>query len=190
MATRLVLYYMGTRRWLLVGGVLILAVTGTLGFISYERLSRQEALDAAAVTQVAGRRIEAKLMHFSDLARAYPAIGQTLGPDETPIGENELVWVIAINGSLLSGSCSPPLPGARCGPNWTLLVVRDHRTDLPPPKKGQAGTRASIVRVSDTDEWPSFFGALPDLESAPILLATTLAVSNNRSLSWSRVSAT
>jgi len=167
---------MGARRWLLTGGVLILVVTGTLGLVSYQRLSRQEALDAAAVTQIAGRRVEAKLMHFSDLARAYPAIGQPLRPDEKLIGDNELVWVIAISGRLLSGSCGAPEPGVvnGCTPNWTLLLVRDRRTDLPPPNQGQAGTRASIVRFSYADDWPSFFGALPDLESVPVLFVATV----------------
>lgn len=170
---------MGARRWLITGGVFILAVTATLGLVTYERLSRQEALDAAAVTQIAGRRVEAKLTHFSDLARAYPAIGQPLRPEKLIEG-NELVWVIVISGYLFSGSCgAPTFPGSgRCEPNWTVLVVRDRRSDLPPPKNGQAGTRASIVRASYTDDdWPSFFRALPDLESVPVLLFSTTSAS-------------
>jgi len=162
---------MGTKHWIIVGGVLILALTGTLGLISHERLSRQEALEAAAVTEGAGRRVEAKLMHFSDLARAYPPADQRLSPREDPIGENELVWVIVITGFLVSGSCSPPDPGivSRCGPNWTLLVVRDRRTDLPPAIDSQAGTRASIIRLDYSVDWPSFFHDLADLEFAPLL---------------------
>jgi hypothetical protein len=162
---------MGTKRWLIAAGALILALAGTLGIVSHERLSRQEALDAAAVTEIAGRRVEAKLMHFSDLARAYPAIGQPLWPDEKLIRDDELVWVIVMTGYLFSPSCGVPItPGTgHCGPNWTLLVVRDRRSDLPPPKKSQAGTRASIILASDVDDWPPFFGALPDLGSAPIL---------------------
>jgi len=110
-------------------------------------------------------------MHFSDLARAYPAIGQPSWPDEKLIGDNELVWVIVMSGYLFSGSCGPPITAGsgQCEPNWTLLVVRDSRTDLPPPRRGQAGTRASIIQASYTDEWPSFFHALPDLQSNPIL---------------------
>jgi hypothetical protein len=162
---------MRAKRWLIAGSLLILALTLTLVLVRHERLTRQEALDAAAVTQVAGRRVEAKLMHFSDLARAYPAIGEPFWPDEKLIGDNELVWVIAMSGYLFSGSCSAPLiPGSgQCEPNWTLLVVRDRRTDLPPPKQGQAGTRASIIQANYTNEWPPFFEALPDLQSTVIL---------------------
>jgi hypothetical protein len=92
-------------------------------------------------------------------------------PDEKLIRDDEHVWVIVISGYLFSGSCGVPItPGTgHCGPNWTVLVVRDRRSDLPPPKKGQAGTRASIIKLSFTDDWPPFFGALPDLESVPIL---------------------
>jgi hypothetical protein len=160
------------KRWRLVAGVLlILALTGTLGLVSHERLSRQEALDAAAVTEIAGRGVDAKLMHFSDLTRAYPAIGQASRPDEKLIGGTDLVWVIVISGYLFSGSCGAPITAGsgQCEPNWTLLVVRDSRTDLPPPKRGQAGTRASIIQASYSDKWPSFFHALPDLQSVPIL---------------------
>ena len=169
--TLVVVVEMGTKHWIIVGGVLILALTGTLGLISHERLSRQEALEAAAVTEGAGRRVEAKLMHFSDLASAYPPADQRLSPREDPIGENELVWVIVITGFLVSGSCSPPDPGivSRCGPNWTLLVVRDRRTDLPPAINSQAGTRASIIRLDYSVDWPSFFHDLADLEFAPLL---------------------
>jgi hypothetical protein len=161
----------GVKRWLIAAGVLVLALTGTLAVVSHERLSRQEALDAAAVIQMRGRRVEAKLMHFSDLARAYPAVGQPLWPQEKLIGDDELVWVILMSGFLLSPSCGAPItPGAgQCQPNWTLLVVRDRRSDLPPPKNGQAGTRASIVQANYTDDWASFFGSLPNLESVPIL---------------------
>jgi len=80
--------------------------------------------------------------------------------------------VIVITGYLApGGSCSPPDPGmvSRCGPNWTLLVVRDRRTDLPPAINSQAGTRASIIRLDDSIVWPSFFYDLPDLEFAPLL---------------------
>ena len=170
--TLVVVVEMGTKHWIIVGGVLILALTGTLGLISHERLSRQEALDAGGVSEIAGRRVEAKLMHFADLARAYPTADQRLSPREDPIGENELVWVIVITGYLApGGSCSPPDPGmvSRCGPNWTLLVVRDRRTDLPPAINSQAGTRASIIRLDDSIVWPSFFYDLPDLEFAPLL---------------------
>ena len=171
---------MGTRQWIVAGGVLLLALTGTLGLISHERLSRQEALDAAGVREIAGRRVEAKLMHFADLARAYPIAEQRLSQREDPIAENELVWVIVITGWLISGSCGVPEPGmgSNCPPNWTLLVVRDRRTDLPPAIDSQAGTRASIIRVDDSviirvDDsvaWPSFFHDLPDLEFAPLLI--------------------
>ena len=163
---------MGTKHWIIVGGVLILALTGTLGLISHERLSRQEALDAGGVSEIAGRRVEAKLMHFADLARAYPIAEQRLSQREDPIAENELVWVIVITGWLISGSCGVPEPGmgSNCPPNWTLLVVRDRRTDLPPAIDSQAGTRASIIRVDDAVAWPSFFHDLPDLEFAPLLI--------------------
>lgn len=157
---------MGIKRWLIAAGGVLIVLVGTLGLVSHERLSRQEALDAAAVTEIAGRRVEAKLMHFSDLARADPAVGQPVWPDEKLIGDDELVWVILISGYLFS--CAGGETGP-CGPTWTLLVVRDRRSDLPPPKKGQAGTRASIVQASYTDAWPSFFAALPDLESSLIL---------------------
>jgi hypothetical protein len=147
----------------------MIALIGTLGLVSQERLSHQEALNAAAVTQVAGRRVEAKLMHFSDLASAYPAIGQPVGGKL--IEDNELVWVIVMSGYLFSGSCgAATFPGSgRCEPNWTVLVVRDRRSDLPPPKNGQAGTRASIIQANYSDDWPPFFRALPDLESSPIV---------------------
>lgn len=163
---------MGIKRWLIAGSIVIVVLIVTLGLLSHERLSRQEALDAAAVGQTAGR-VEAKLMHFSDLARAYPAIGQPLRPNEKSIGGGELVWVIVISGYLFSPSCGgaagAPMATGQCQPNWTLLVVRDHRSDLPPPKNGLAGTRASIIQANYTDAWPSFLAALPDLESVPTL---------------------
>ncbi len=163
---------MGTKHWIIVGGVLILALTGTLGLISHERLSRQEALDAAAVTEGAGQRVEAKLMHFSDVTRANSGAWIPVWTNENPIRDDELVWVIAMSGYLFSASCGPPEPGVvfRCTPSSTLLVVRDRRSDLPPPKEGQGGTRASIIRVSYTDDWPPFFRDLPDLEFAAVLL--------------------
>src|SRR5436309_16061976 len=102
---------MGTRQWIVAGGVLLLALTGTLGLISHERLSRQEALDAAGVREIARRRVEAKLMHFADLAPAYPTADQRLTPREHPIAENEHVWVILITGWLIAGRCRGPEPG-------------------------------------------------------------------------------
>jgi len=139
----------------------VLATVGVLLFVATSALvvdqstrprtyfSRQQILQQWTARERANVRIAVKLMHLSDLQRAYP--NSCCSPSEHG---TDLVWVVAVS-QAFSYSCSE---GGSCDwskLNWGLEVIWDG----PNP-------RSSDTSGTDPEHWPPFFDSLPDL-SAP-----------------------
>jgi hypothetical protein len=140
----------------------VLATVGVLLFVAASALvldqstrprtyfSRQQILQQATAGERANVRVAVKLMHLSDLRRAYPNF--CCSPFEH---STDLVWVVAVSHGF-SYSCSQGGPCDWSKLNWGLEVIWDGANSVP---------RSSNTSGTDREHWPPLFDSLPDLSS-------------------------